>query len=363
MLVLIGAGIVTAGLGEWIDSSVIFGVVVVNAIIGYLQEGKAEAALAALARAVATDVTVVRGGRRRRMDAVHLVPGDVVWLSAGDKVPADLRIVSGRQLRTVEAATDRRGGTGRQASRAAAAGHPARRPPQHGLCRHVRGRRPGQRPGRRHGRRHRNRTHLGPDRRRAGNRHAADEKDGRIRRPAAVGDPRPRRAHLRRRRAARRILERHADGRRGTRRRRHPRRPAGGNEHHPGHRRRPHGQAPRHHPPPAGGGSAGQHDGDLLGQDRHADRKRHDRHRAVGRRRSLHGRRPGLHAGRQAEHSRTRTRVARSSDRRRPVQRLRALPREATMADHRRPDRGGAAGGGAQGRAGRNHAAHAVPAR
>ncbi|MDP2810562.1 MAG: cation-transporting P-type ATPase [Rhodocyclaceae bacterium] len=104
VLVLIGAGIVTFGLGEWIDSSVIFGVVVVNALIGYLQEGKAEAALAALARAVATDVTVLRGGRRRRMDAVHLVPGDVVWLSAGDKVPADLRLLSGKQMRTVEAA-------------------------------------------------------------------------------------------------------------------------------------------------------------------------------------------------------------------------------------------------------------------
>ena len=104
VLVLIGAGMVTSGLGEWVDSSVIFGVVVVNAVIGYLQEGKAEAALAALARAVATDVTVLRAGRRRRMDAVHLVPGDVVWLAAGDKVPADLRIISGRQLRTVEAA-------------------------------------------------------------------------------------------------------------------------------------------------------------------------------------------------------------------------------------------------------------------
>jgi len=104
VLVLIGSGIVTSGLGEWVDSSVIFGVVVVNAVIGYLQEGKAEAALAALARAVATDVTVLRAGRRRRMDAVHLVPGDVVWLSPGDKVPADLRIISGRQLRTVEAA-------------------------------------------------------------------------------------------------------------------------------------------------------------------------------------------------------------------------------------------------------------------
>ena len=103
VLVLIGSGIVTSALGEWVDSSVIFGVVMVNAVIGYLQEGKAEAALAALARAVATEVTVLRGGRRRRMDAVHLVPGDVVWLSAGDKVPADLRIVSGRQLRTVEA--------------------------------------------------------------------------------------------------------------------------------------------------------------------------------------------------------------------------------------------------------------------
>ena len=104
VLVLIGAGIATSVLGEWVDTSVILGVVIVNAVIGYLQEGKAEAALAALARAVATDVTVLRSGRRRRMDAVHLVPGDVVWLSAGDKVPADLRIVSGKALRTVEAA-------------------------------------------------------------------------------------------------------------------------------------------------------------------------------------------------------------------------------------------------------------------
>ncbi len=104
VLVLVGSGIVTALLGEWIDSAVIFGVVLVNAVIGYLQEGKAEAALAALARAVAAEATVLRAGQRRRMDAIHLVPGDIVWLAAGDKVPADLRVVSGRQLRTVEAA-------------------------------------------------------------------------------------------------------------------------------------------------------------------------------------------------------------------------------------------------------------------
>ena len=103
VLVLIGSGMVTSGLGEWVDSSVIFGVVLVNAVIGYLQESKAEAALAALAQALATEVTVLRAGRRRRIDAVHLVPGDVVWLTAGDKVPADLRIISGKQLRTVEA--------------------------------------------------------------------------------------------------------------------------------------------------------------------------------------------------------------------------------------------------------------------
>jgi magnesium-transporting ATPase (P-type) len=104
ILVLIGAGAITAFLGEWVDASVIFGVVVVNALIGFFQESKAEAALAALARAVATDVTVLRGGTRRRMDAIGLVPGDIVWLAAGDKIPADLRLLGGRQLRTVEAA-------------------------------------------------------------------------------------------------------------------------------------------------------------------------------------------------------------------------------------------------------------------
>ncbi|MDP2810208.1 MAG: cation-transporting P-type ATPase [Rhodocyclaceae bacterium] len=104
VLVLVAAGAVTAFLGEWVDAGVILGVVVVNAVIGFLQEGKAEAALAALARAVASESTVLRSGRRRRLDAVHLVPGDVVVLAAGDKVPADLRLLHGRELRTVEAA-------------------------------------------------------------------------------------------------------------------------------------------------------------------------------------------------------------------------------------------------------------------
>jgi cation-transporting P-type ATPase F len=104
VLVLIAAGTITAFLGEWVESGVILGVVIVNAIIGYVQEGRATAALAALAKSVATEVTVLRGGRKRRMNAVHLVPGDIVHLAAGDKVPADLRVLRGKELRTVEAA-------------------------------------------------------------------------------------------------------------------------------------------------------------------------------------------------------------------------------------------------------------------
>jgi magnesium-transporting ATPase (P-type) len=102
VLVLIGAGIVTAGLGEVVDSSVIFAVVLLNASIGYWQEAKAEGALAALAKSVATPVTVRRGGHRQQMDASHLVPGDVVLLAAGDRVPADLRLFLEHELHTDE---------------------------------------------------------------------------------------------------------------------------------------------------------------------------------------------------------------------------------------------------------------------
>jgi cation-transporting P-type ATPase F len=104
VLVLLVAAVVTALLGEWLDASVISAVVLVNALVGFIQEGKAQAALAALARAVAADATVLRAGSRRRLDAAQLVPGDVVLLAAGDKVPADLRVLGAKQLRTAEAA-------------------------------------------------------------------------------------------------------------------------------------------------------------------------------------------------------------------------------------------------------------------
>jgi len=100
VLVLIAAGVVTGALGEIVDCSVIFGVVLTNAIIGYWQEAKAEGALAALARSVATPVTVRRGGHRRRLDASQLVRGDIVMLAAGDRVPADLRLIDQHELHT-----------------------------------------------------------------------------------------------------------------------------------------------------------------------------------------------------------------------------------------------------------------------
>jgi cation-transporting P-type ATPase F len=102
VLVLIAAGLVTSALGEWVDASVIFGVVLVNATIGYWQEAKAEGALAALARSVATPVTVRRNSRRLKLDASQLVPGDIVLLAAGDRVPADLRLVHQRELHADE---------------------------------------------------------------------------------------------------------------------------------------------------------------------------------------------------------------------------------------------------------------------
>eukprot|EP01036_Dinobryon_divergens_P017013 gene17013-23090_t len=88
--VLIGAAIVTGALQHWIDTGVILAVVLANAVIGFLQEGKAETAMAAIRQMLAPRAAVLRDGRRVTVDSATLVPGDIVLLEAGDKVPADL---------------------------------------------------------------------------------------------------------------------------------------------------------------------------------------------------------------------------------------------------------------------------------
>ncbi|THF55390.1 cation-transporting P-type ATPase [Pseudothauera rhizosphaerae] len=102
--VLLVAGVVTALLGHLVDSGVIFGVVVINAVIGFIQEGKAERALDAIRNMLSLRAQVLRDGRRCEIDAEELVPGDIVYLASGDRVPADLRLVEVRSLRIEEAA-------------------------------------------------------------------------------------------------------------------------------------------------------------------------------------------------------------------------------------------------------------------
>ena len=90
--VLIAASAVTAMLGHWVDASVILAVVLLNAVIGFVQEGKAENALRAIRQMLSPNAMVMRDGRQMTIQAEDLVPGDIVLLQSGDKVPADLRL-------------------------------------------------------------------------------------------------------------------------------------------------------------------------------------------------------------------------------------------------------------------------------
>ena len=92
--VLLGCAVVTALLGHWIDAGVILAVVVANALIGFIQEGKAEKAMDAIRHMLAPHANVIREGERVSIEGDKLVPGDIVLLEAGDKVPADLRLIT-----------------------------------------------------------------------------------------------------------------------------------------------------------------------------------------------------------------------------------------------------------------------------
>ncbi|HEX6155978.1 MAG TPA: cation-transporting P-type ATPase [Burkholderiales bacterium] len=101
--VLLGSALITALLAHVVDTMVIVAVVIANAIIGFIQEGKAEKAMDAIREMLAPRASVLRGGERRTVEGERLVPGDVVLLEAGDKVPADLRLLETHGLQVQEA--------------------------------------------------------------------------------------------------------------------------------------------------------------------------------------------------------------------------------------------------------------------
>lgn len=97
------AALITALIGHWIDAGVLFCAVLINALIGFIQEGKAQNALMAIRTLLAPLAQVLRDGQRHDVDAGQLVPGDVVTLVSGDRVPADLRLLWVKELRIDEA--------------------------------------------------------------------------------------------------------------------------------------------------------------------------------------------------------------------------------------------------------------------
>ena len=163
--VLIGAGFIKLMMGLWLDASIILGVVVLNALLGFIQEGKAEKSLDSISKMLSPEARTLRGGQSRMMPAEDLVPGDVVLLESGDKIPADLRLVDVKNLRTEEAALTGEFRTVRQIGRPSFGQRHRRRPQRHGVLGDARGFGTLDRGGRRDGQRHRAGTHQ-PDARR-----------------------------------------------------------------------------------------------------------------------------------------------------------------------------------------------------
>ena len=102
--ILLGAGIAKAVLGHWVDASVIVAVAVINAVVGFIQEGKAEEALEGIRKMLSLRAHTRRQGEWRELDAADLVPGDIVRLRSGDRVPADVRLIEAANLRIEESA-------------------------------------------------------------------------------------------------------------------------------------------------------------------------------------------------------------------------------------------------------------------
>jgi magnesium-transporting ATPase (P-type) len=102
--VLLAAGFIKLMMGLWLDSSIILGVVIINGLLGFLQEGRAEKSLDSIRNMLSSEARTLRNGHTSMIPAEQLVPGDIVFLESGDKIPADIRLADVKNLRTEEAA-------------------------------------------------------------------------------------------------------------------------------------------------------------------------------------------------------------------------------------------------------------------
>lgn len=103
VILLIVASVISALLGDYVEAAAIMAIVVLNSVLGIVQEQRAEQALAALKKLAAPDAQVLRDGARRSVPSYNLVPGDIVFLEAGNFIPADLRLLEAINLRVEEA--------------------------------------------------------------------------------------------------------------------------------------------------------------------------------------------------------------------------------------------------------------------
>src|SRR3989338_873295 len=104
ILILIAAGTATFFLNEWIETAVIGAAVLVNTALGFYQEARAERALALLNTYLLTRARVTRGGREKEIDAAELIPGDIIRITQGDRVPADARVLFSNAMEVDESA-------------------------------------------------------------------------------------------------------------------------------------------------------------------------------------------------------------------------------------------------------------------
>ncbi len=101
--ILLAAAVLTAVMGHWVDTAVILGVAVINALIGHIQESNAEKSLKSIRNMLSSEARVIRNGNHETIPTTEIVPGDIIVLRAGDRIPADMRLIEAHNLRVEEA--------------------------------------------------------------------------------------------------------------------------------------------------------------------------------------------------------------------------------------------------------------------